>query len=88
MTWSPAKSAASWLRSVLARPASVLNAGSTGEHGPAPNTARKSKPPAIVISPAMLWRQGLTLHNRNRRMAARYVRKHLSLSRGACSDGL
>jgi len=88
VTWSLAKYAASWLRSVLARPASVLNAGNTGGHGPAPTTARKSKPPAIGISPAMLWRLGLTLHNRNRRMAARYVRKHLSLSRGVCSDGL
>ena len=86
MTWNLAKSAASWLRSVLARPASVPSAGSTGEHGPAPSTARKSKPLVTGISPAILWRRGLMLHNRDRVMAARYVRTHLSLNRGASFD--
>jgi hypothetical protein len=86
MTWSPAKYVASWLSWLTARPASVPIAGGTGGHGPAPTTARKSKPPAIGISLEALLRRGLTLHNRNRRMAARYVRKHLSLSRGASFD--
>jgi hypothetical protein len=73
VTWGLAKYVASLVRSALARPARVRSAKSTGEHGPAPNTAPKSKPPATCISPAMLWRRGLTLH----------VKTHLSLSRGA-----
>lgn len=84
--WARAKFAATFLRLGLAHRASEASAGEPGPHGPATSTAPKSRPDGCnTLAPelqAKLERRAMSINNRNRELAQRYMRRHLVLARG------
>ena len=60
--------------------ARLLTGDGKAPHGPAQNTAPKSKPDGeSILTPERLLRRGLTIHNRREAGAKQYAAVHLML---------
>lgn len=58
-------------------------------HGPAQNTARKSRRTGKhILTEAVLLRRGMRIYNRNEAMAQIYANRHMKAPKGVCSNGL
>jgi hypothetical protein len=64
----------------------VTQSQSGATSGPAQITGPKSNSAGNPNTRLLIERRALMLHNRNRDQAAKYLRVHLTLAKGACCD--
>jgi hypothetical protein len=87
---SPAPSKASAflarMASALGLPLPATQSPSGATSGPAQITGPRSKPAGNPNTRLLIERRALMLHNRNRDQAAKYLRVHLTLAKGACCE--